>query len=138
MREIQQGDSWFHTRETALAAVLTALDFEFWDPENCAQVIELKGKREVTWLYQPNNKDSTIQALEVYRAWKDSDNYCNKKTHCRIASAIAAAKNLKTFNKQTKDLPAQVCYELGSKKFYVTKDSEKDIKLSKHPSAEKL
>ena len=42
---IERGDSWFTTKDTELAAILTALDFEFYDPESPAD-IRLKGRKD--------------------------------------------------------------------------------------------
>lgn len=137
-REIKEGDSWFHTRSTEFASVLSALDFEFYDPELPCEVREIKGNNICVWMYEPNCKHGELTAGDVYKSWKKAEEYCEQNPRCRIAAAIATAKNLRLFNDETKKAVPSVCYEIGDKKIWVKKGSEQEIKLSKSSRANKL
>lgn len=135
-REIKQGDRWFQTEDTGLAAVLIALDFAFWDEEAPCDLREVKGKVKATWLFNESAND--IKAVEVFKAWKNAEKYCEENPKCFIASAVAAVKNFKIFNKGIKEGIPLVGYELGPNQMWVPKGSDKDKKLSQIPKAKKL
>ena len=135
-REIKRGDRWFQTENTGLAAVLVALDFKFWDEEKACDLREVNGKVKATWMFEDTG--SKYQAMEVFKAWKNAEKYCEENPMCPIGTAIAAVKNLKIFNKGVKEGIPLVGYEIGPNKMWVAKGSEKDKKLSQIPKAKKI
>ena len=137
-RELSQGDSWFQTKDTGLAAVLTSLDFGFFDPDQACEYQETGGKKTITWMYESFNKDKTLSAMDVLKHWKNAEKYCEDNPACRVASAIATAKNLRVFNSEIKKMTPMTCYEVGSNKYWVKKGTDKEIKLSKSSRAKKI
>ena len=135
-REIKQGDRWFQTENTGLAAVLVALDFKFWDEEKACDLREVNGKVKATWVFEESVHD--VEAMEVLKAWKNAEKYCEDNPMCPIGTAIAAVKNLKVFNKGVKEGIPLVCYEIGPNKMWVPKGSDKDKKLSQIPKAKRI
>lgn len=135
-REIKQGDRWFQTDNTGLAAVLVALDFNFWDEDTACDLREVKGKVKATWIFE--DSVHKIEAMDVFKAWKNADKYCDENPMCPIATAIAAAKNVQIFNKGVKEGIPLVGYEIGTNTMWVPKGSEKDKKLSQIPKAKKI
>jgi len=135
-REIKQGDRWFQTENTGLAAVLVALDFKFWDEEKACDLREVNGKVKATWVFEESVHD--VEAMEVLKAWKNAEKYCEDNPMCPIGTAVAAVKNLKIFNKGVKEGIPLVGYELGSNKMWVPKGSDKDKKLSQIPKAKRI
>ena len=135
-REIKQGDRWFQTENTGLAAVLVALDFKFWDEEIPCDLREVNGKKKALWVFEESPNE--VSALDVLKAWKNAEKYCEEKPMCPIACAIAAVKNFKIFNKGVKEGAPLVGYELGGNTMWVVKDSDKHKKLQKIPKAKKI
>ncbi len=135
-REIKQGDRWFQTKSTELAAVLVALDFKFWDKDIPCDLREVNGEKNPLWLFE--EAPEGISALQVMKAWKNADKYCEENPNCRVATAIAAVKNVRVFNEGVKNGVPLVGYQLGKNVMWVTKDSPKDKKLQKVPKAKKL
>ena len=77
--------------------------------------------------------------LEKYNWQKHLfEKYCEENPKCFIASAVAAVKNFKIFNKGVKEGIPLVGYELGPNQMWVPKGSEKDKKLSQISKAKKL
>lgn len=136
-KEIKKGDSFFHTRDTGLAAALSALDFDFFDPDISCEVQIIKGKRVYTWVYKSHSKHGD-KAIDVLRAWRDAENYCEENPQSRIATAIATAKNYRLFTKESKKAPAKIGFEVGDATLWVYEGSEQYKKLSKSRRATKL
>jgi len=137
-KQIKQGDRWFQTRNTELAAILSALDFGFWDDENACDLREIEGDKKVMWMFAPMSKNGDSSAEDVYRAWKNADKYCEENPKCRIGSAVAAVKNLRVFKDGVKNGVPLVGYKLGRHTMWVLKDSEKDKKLQGTSRAKRI
>ena len=136
MREIKQGDRWFQTRDTGLAAVLTALDFEFFGTEAPCQIREVKGERIAHWCYEASA--GKLEAGKVLKAWKNADKYCEENPSCPIASAVSAVKNLRVFNEGIKTGTAMVGYKMGKRVIWIAEGSDKENKIIKDGRAKKL
>jgi len=137
-RQIQKGDSWFQTQVTELAAVLLALDFNFWDEEVACDLRKEGGVKRVTWFFCLEDIRGELSSRDVYKAWKNYEKYCKENPMCRIASAISAVKNLRTMNEGIKKSSALVGYKLGKQTIWVTEDSDKEEKLKASSRAKKL
>ena len=135
-RDLKQGDSYFQTQSTELAAVLSALAFQFWDSENACDIREINGKRVASWVFE--TEANSTSAGEVAKAWKNADKYCDENPSCRIASAIAAVKNVRYFNEGVKNGKPLVGYKLGERVLWVAKGGDKEIKQIKYGRAKKL
>ena len=110
-RDLQQGDAIFQTKFTELAAVLSALDFDFWDDECPVRLQEVGGAKKVIYFFEVESKHG-VQAQEVHKAWKNSEQYCADNLNTPIATAIAAVKNLRTFNTAVKEGNPVIPYQV--------------------------
>jgi hypothetical protein len=137
MRQLSRGDTFFTTRETELAAVLAALDFEFFDPESPAEVRYEKGKVVTIWLFESSNKND-IKALDVYKHWKNTEKAVTENPEDPITYAICAVKNLRVFNDSIKKAEPVHGFKLGSHTLWVRESDPKFKKLKSDPRAIKL
>ena len=138
MRQLEAGDRWFQTQDTELAAVLCALDFEFYDKENPASIREVKGKTQVTWQFEVKDKKGDREAHEVYRAFKNPKKYTQEKPTDPISYTVAAIKNFRLFNESIKTAKPMVGYELGKRTLWCLKDSPQELKLQSDRRAKKV
>tara|TARA_R100000734_G_scaffold19153_1_gene18708 strand:+ start:29105 stop:29521 length:417 start_codon:yes stop_codon:yes gene_type:complete len=138
MKLIERGDSWFTTKDTELAAILTALDFEFFDPDDPASVRIQDGKLQVTWLFQNESIDGKRSAREVYKAYKNFKKTIEEKPDDPISYAIASVKNFRVFNDSLKKAKPMHGFKVGKHTIWVTEDDKRYERMINDPRCKKL
>lgn len=133
-----QGARWFQTQSTELAAVLTACDFEFYDPDNPAIITERKGVIETLWRFKEKDKTGKRKPRELLRAWKDPSKFCAENPKDPFTYAIAAVKNLRVFNESLKSATPMVGYQLGKYTLWMPKGHKREQEMIANPKAEKI
>ena len=137
MRQLVQGDNPFVTQDTGLAAVLTALDFEFFDPENPADTRVTKGKVVATWVFETKNPEGK-SARDVLKVWKNPKKYVEESPHDPVVYTVCAVKNLRVFNEAVKNSKPAHGFKLGKHTLWIREDDPKFKEISKDPRAIKL
>lgn len=138
MRDLQQGDTFFSTQSTELAAILTALDFEFFDKERPADVRVKNGKEVTTWMFNTSCVNGDRQALDIYKAYKNAEKTVKENPTDPISYTIAAVKNLSVFNKAVKEAKPLHGFKIGKHTLWVTEEDSRYKKLTEDPRAKKL
>jgi hypothetical protein len=133
-----QGARWFQTQSTELAAVLTACDFEFYDPDKPAIITERKGVIETLWRFKEKDKTGKRKPRELLRAWKDPIKFCAENPKDPFTYAIAAVKNLRVFNESLKTATPMVGYQLGKYTMWMPKGHKREQEMKANPKAEKI
>ena len=135
---IERGDSWFTTKDTELAAILTALDFEFYDPESPADIRLKDGKTIVTWLFLNESKDGKRSALDVYKSYKNAQKSVEENPNDPVSYAIASVKNLRVFNESIKKAKPLHGFEVGKHSIWVTEDDKRYERMMNDSRCKKL
>jgi hypothetical protein len=133
-----QGARWFQTPSTELASVLTACDFNFFDPDKPAMITEVKGKLQTLWRFEETDKTGKRKARELHRAWKDPIKFCAENPKDPFTYAIAAVKNLRVFNESLKTATPMVGYQLGKYTMWMPKGHKREQEMKANPKAEKI
>ena len=131
-------DLFFSTQSTELAAILTALDFEFFDKERPADVRVKNGKEVTTWMFDTSCVNGDRQALDIYKAYKNAEKTVEENPTDPISYTIAAVKNLSVFNKAVKEAKPLHGFKIGKHTLWVTEEDSRYKKLTEDPRAKKL
>mgnify|MGYP003121754422 CR=1 FL=1 len=137
MRAIQQGDQLFITRDTELAAILTALDFDFFDPEYPVQIRYEKGKVQAIWMFKSENVNN-LKAVDIVKDWKNPEKAIEERPTDVSTYTICAIKNLRAYNKSIKKSTPLHGFKLGEHAMWVHPDDKKYKKLLNDPRAKQI